>query len=104
MLLGKLQRIPNAYSDELWELIHAMLDRNPSRRPSMEQIFARPAVRARRHLWAGAGADPGGAIAGEGEGEALRFRFLEEGEASHGRGFMEGRREGREREGVQLCA
>jgi len=37
---GKLQRIPSKYSDSLWLLIQSMLDKEPSKRPSAENLLA----------------------------------------------------------------
>ena len=81
VLMARLERIPEAYSEDLWQLIRSMLAARPAERPTMEQVFARPAVQHRRGLWAGA-VDAVAASAGEGEGEPLRFHMLEEGEAS----------------------
>lgn len=36
---GKLDRIPRCYSDNLMQCIHAMLQQDPDRRPSADQLL-----------------------------------------------------------------
>ena len=60
VLMGRLERIPSQHSDELWQIIHAMLNPDPGLRPSIHTIMSEPCVRQRQQLlppFASAGTD-----------------------------------------------
>jgi hypothetical protein len=44
---GKLDRIPQQYSDDLMTVISAMIQQDPDRRPSVDQILEHPQIQLR---------------------------------------------------------
>lgn len=48
--MGRLDRISERYSEELWQLIRSMLSSQPQDRPDMEALMCHPSVVARAHL------------------------------------------------------
>lgn len=43
--------VKNQYSDEMWDIVYAMLQKDPDKRPFLDEILSRPSVQHQLTLW-----------------------------------------------------